>query len=87
MPSTTTMTVRLDAKVKKQLGRLAETSQRTRSFLAAEAITNYVLRESEIVDGIKRGLADAKAGRVIPHDEAMDRIDATIRAIEEKQIK
>jgi len=81
------MTVRLDAKVKKQLGRLAETSQRTRSFLAAEAITNYVLRESEIVDGIKRGLADAKAGRVIPHDEAMDRIDATIRAIEEKQIK
>jgi predicted transcriptional regulator len=35
-------------------------------------------RELEIVEGIKRGIEDMKAGRLIPHDEAMRRIRATI---------
>ncbi len=48
--------------------------------LAAEAVESYVNRELRIIEGIQRGLADMEAGRVTPHKEAMDRIDAAIEA-------
>ncbi len=80
MPASTTLTVRLPPEVKERLGRLAGATHRTKSFLAAEAITAYVTREAEIIGGIERGLADMKAGRLVPHDEAMARLDATIAA-------
>jgi len=74
----TTLTVRLSPEVKKRLGRLAGHTKRTKSFLAGEAITDFVDRELAIVDGIKRGLADMEAGRVVPHRNAMRRLRATI---------
>jgi predicted transcriptional regulator len=80
MASSTTLTVRVAPKVKKQLDRLAISTKRTKSFLAGEAIADYVDRELEIVEGIKRGIEDMKAGRLIPHDEAMRQLDATIAA-------
>jgi len=80
MSDSTTMTIRLNSVVKEKLGRLAEHTRRSNSFLAAEAVSTYVDRELEIVDGILRGLDDVKAGRVIPHEEAMDRLDAVIEA-------
>jgi predicted transcriptional regulator len=74
----TTLTVRLSPEVKKRLGRLAGHTKRTKSFLAGEAITDFVDRELAIVDGIKRGLADMEAGRLVPHRNAMRRLRATI---------
>jgi predicted transcriptional regulator len=82
MPASTTLTIRLTPEAKAQLSRLADSTHRTKSFLAAEAITKYVARESEIIGGIKRGLADMKAGRLVPHDEAMARLEKTIAAAE-----
>lgn len=78
--TSTTMTIRMDPKIKAKLDRLAGDTRRSRSFLAAEAVTHYVERELSIIDGVQRGLADADAGRVVPHGEAMDEIDATIEA-------
>ncbi len=74
----TTLTVRLSSELKARLGKLAERTQRSKSFLAGEAIGNYVERELEIVAGIERGLDDMKAGRVVPHEDVMADIDATI---------
>ena len=76
--ASTTLTVRLPSALKDRLGKLAEQTRRTKSFLAGEAIARYVGRELEIVAGIERGLDDMKAGRVAPHDEAMRRIRKTI---------
>ncbi|QDC01238.1 MULTISPECIES: CopG family ribbon-helix-helix protein [Phyllobacteriaceae] len=73
-----TVTVRLSPETKSRLETLAEHTRRTKSFLAGEAIADYVERELAIVEGIKRGLADIEAGRVTPHKEAMRRIRATI---------
>ena len=87
MADSTTISVRLPAEIRDQLGRLASTTKRTRSFLAGEAIARYVQRELQIVEGLQRGLADAKAGRLVPHDEAMDRLDATIEAIARESTK
>jgi predicted transcriptional regulator len=78
MAGSTTLTVRVTPKVKQRLGRLAHRTKRTKSFLAAEAIADYVGRELDIVDGIKRGLADIEAARLVPHDKAMRRVRGTI---------
>ena len=83
MPISTTLTVRLPEDVKDSLGRLAEATHRTKSFLAAEAIAAYVTREAEIIQGITSGLADLKAGRLVPHDDAMALLEATITAAEQ----
>ena len=82
MPTSTTLTVRLSPVVKERLGRLAHATHRTKSFLAAEAIAAYVAREAEIIEGITSGLADMQAGRLVPHDEAMARLEATLAAAE-----
>ncbi|SEJ34743.1 Predicted transcriptional regulator [Sphingobium sp. AP50] len=80
MTASTTMTIRMTTDLKEKLGRLAQSSRRSRSFLAAEALEAYVDRELDIIAGVERGIADMKAGRVIPHKEAMDRLDAAIAA-------
>lgn len=80
MAASTTMTIRVTPDLKEKLGRLAHNTRRTKSYLAAEAVEAYVNRELQIIEGIERGLADREAGRVTPHDAAMDRIDAAIAA-------
>ena len=85
MTASTTMTIRVRPDVKEKLDRIANDTQRSKSFLAGEAVAAYVDRELEIIDGIKRGMADAAAGRVVPHDEAMAEIYAAIDAAESKR--
>ena len=80
MASSTTMTIRLSSETKQKLDRLAVDTRRSKSFLAAEAVSAYVERELEIIEGIRRGMADVEAGRVVPHDEAMAEVQAVIDA-------
>jgi predicted transcriptional regulator len=72
------MTIRVRPDVKEKLDRIAADTQRSKSFLAGEAVAAYVERELEIIDGIKRGLADAAAGRVIPHEQAVAEMRAVV---------
>ena len=71
MTASTTMTIRVSPETKSKLERIAADTRRSKSFLAAEAVSAYVERELEIIDGIKRGMADVAAGRVIPHAQAV----------------
>ena len=80
MPTTATMTIRVSSETKRKLERLAADTRRSKSFLAAEAVSAYVERELEIIDGLRRGLADVEAGRVVSHDEAVAEIQAVIDA-------
>ncbi|OYX64375.1 MAG: CopG family transcriptional regulator [Novosphingobium sp. 32-60-15] len=82
--TSTTMTIRVPLAVQEQLARLSQSTKRSRSYLAGEAVAAYVEHELAIIEGIERGLADMKAGRVTPHDEVMDRIDAAIEAAQTK---
>lgn len=85
MSSSTTLTVRLRPKLKNELGKLAKRARRTKSFLAGEAIADYIAREREIIEGIERGLADMRAGRLVPHEEAMAELNATIAKARRKR--
>jgi len=78
MAASTTLTVRLKPEIKDLLARLSASTDRSRAFLAAEAIEAYVLRESGLIAGVQRGLADMHSGRIVSHDEAMDELDAAI---------
>lgn len=69
MAETTTITVRIPLELKAKLDRLAVVTDRSRSFLALEALESYLQYELEIVDGILEGIADADAGRVTSSDE------------------
>ncbi len=80
----TTMTIRLDPQLKAKLGRLAEGTRRSRSFLAAEAVETYVDRELVIIEGIQRGVAGVAAGRTVSHEEAMVAVQRTIDAASSK---
>jgi len=62
MPGSSVLTLRLEPKLKKQLDRLAEATNRSRSFVAAEAIREYVeLNNWQIAETLK-GLAEADRG-------------------------
>lgn len=80
MASSTTMTIRVQSDVKDKLDRLAQDTRRSKSFLAAEALAAYVDHELAILDGIGEALTDIEAGRLVPHEQAMDELDALIDA-------
>jgi predicted transcriptional regulator len=80
MPDSTTMTIRLSSELKDKLDRLAQGTRRSKSFLAAEAVSAYVDRELEIIEGIQRGLADMRAGRTVPHEQVVARVARVIEA-------
>lgn len=78
--ASSTLTIRVDAATREKLERLASDTRRSKSFLAGEAVSAYVQRELDIIEGIKRGLLDAEAGRVVAHEEAMAEVYAVIEA-------
>jgi RHH-type transcriptional regulator, rel operon repressor / antitoxin RelB len=70
--SSTTFTVRVDAAAKKRLERLAKNTGRSRSFLAAEAINEYLDVNEWQVAGIKQAIASLDRGEGVPHEEVKD---------------
>lgn len=64
-----TMTVRLDSQLKERLDKLAGLSRRSKSFLAAEAISEYLAIQEWQINEIKAGIAEADAGQLIDHND------------------
>ena len=58
----TTMTLRLEDDIKKRLEALAEATQRSKSFLAAEAVRDYVELNEWQLQETRQALAEADAG-------------------------
>jgi predicted transcriptional regulator len=65
----TTLTLRIDETLKSKLESLAEATQRSKSFLAAEALERYVAEESWQVSEIKEGMRQAAEGLVIAGED------------------
>ena len=62
MASSSVLTLRLDPKLKQQLDRLSRATNRSRSFVAAEAIREYVEINNWQIEETKKGLAEAEHG-------------------------
>ena len=66
---TTTMTIRLEDEIKARLDALAEATQRSKSFLAAEAIRVYVESNEWQIGEIHAALIEADAGDFASEDD------------------
>jgi predicted transcriptional regulator len=62
----TTMTIRLDDDVKERLDRLAKSTDRSKSFLASEAVRAYVESNEWQVAEVRDALKEADAGDFAP---------------------
>ena len=75
MPESSVLTLRLDPRLKRKLDRLSSAMNRSRSFVAAEAIREYVALNDWQIAEIKKGIAEADRGEFA--SEAA--VEATIR--------
>lgn len=62
MTSSASITARIDEETRDRLERLAEATQRSKSWLVAEAVRAYVDEQAWQVEAIRQGLAEAEAG-------------------------
>jgi predicted transcriptional regulator len=74
--SSTTFTVRVDSAAKKRLEKLAKNTGRSRSFLAAEAINEYLDVNEWQVARIKQAIASADRGEVVAHERVEEWISS-----------
>ncbi len=79
MSDTDILTLRLDSKLKKKLDKLAKATERSRSFLAAEAIREYVALNDWQIEEIKKGLREADAGDFATDEEMEQTIGKWVR--------
>lgn len=69
MDATSPISTRVDATTLNDLDRLAERYDRSRSWLVAQAVREYVDRETEFLDFIKAGEDDIAKGNVVSQAE------------------
>ncbi len=62
MSQTSTMTIRLEADLKARLDKLAEATHRSKSFLAAEAVREYIELNEWQLQEIQNAIVEADAG-------------------------
>ena len=62
MAESAVLTLRLDSKLKDRLDRLSKATQRSRSFVAAEAIREYVTLNEWQIGEIRKALVEADRG-------------------------
>ncbi|MHB1674267.1 MAG: CopG family ribbon-helix-helix protein [Acidobacteriaceae bacterium] len=63
------LSIRLEPTVKDKLDKLAKSSKRSKSFLAAEAIAAYVEAESWQLAEIEAGVKELNEGKGVDHGE------------------
>ena len=74
MSESSVLTLRLDAKLKNKLDRLSKSMNRSRSFVASQAIQEYVSVNEWQINEIKKGLAEADAGDFATDEEMQQTI-------------
>ena len=67
--SSTTFTVRVDSAIKRRLEKLAKSTGRSRSFLAAEAIGEFVDVNEWQIAGIKSAMQSLDRGEGVAHEQ------------------
>jgi RHH-type rel operon transcriptional repressor/antitoxin RelB len=70
MSHTDILTLQLDSKLKKKLDKLSKAIERSRSYLAAEAIREFVTLNEWQIEKTKRAIVQADAGDFAADEEA-----------------
>src|SRR6266481_4742097 len=67
-------TIRLTPRTLKRLDALAKAMNRTRTWVMQQAVEGYLDYNEWFVRQVEEGLADVKAGRVVPHEEVVEMV-------------
>lgn len=74
MAETTLISVRVPKDVAKRLAKLAGATERSKSYIAGQAIEEFLTLQEWQVKAIREGIAEADAGKLMPHEEAVKRL-------------
>ena len=75
-PMSTTMTIRLEEDTKARLDQLADATNRSRSFLAAEAIREYIELNEWQIGEVRQALKEADRGEFATDAEVKSFFDS-----------
>jgi RHH-type rel operon transcriptional repressor/antitoxin RelB len=73
---TSVLTIRIDEDIKKRLNKLAEATDRTKSFIASEAIRSFLDLNEWHIQAIYDGISDADQGRMVEHEHVVSWIES-----------
>ena len=71
MSKASPLSIRIPEELSERLDALAKATDRSKSFLAVQAIEEFVMVQEWQVAAIKEGIAEADAGKVVPHEKAV----------------
>ncbi len=71
MPRTSLMSIRMSESLAERLESLAKATDRSKSYLAAMAIEEFVAVQEWQVQAIQEGMAEAQSRKVVSHDKAL----------------
>jgi predicted transcriptional regulator len=66
---TVTLAFRVHREKAAALEKLAESTDRDRSWLLEQALDEYLLNQAWQIEALEEGIADADAGRMVPHEK------------------
>ena len=81
MPQTNTMTIRLPIESMDRLDILAKATERSRAYLAAKAIDQYLDTQEWQIQAIKEAVeeADSSDAKFLEHDEVVKRMKKMVQ--------
>jgi predicted transcriptional regulator len=74
------MDVHLTHESERQLQQFADRTGKQPSQVVEQAITHYLTYEARFLEAVEEGRAAAAAGRLVEHDEVVDRIERLLRS-------
>ncbi|MGD2084576.1 MAG: CopG family ribbon-helix-helix protein [Candidatus Aminicenantes bacterium] len=70
-----TITIRVEPEIKEKLDQMAHATKRSKSYLASEALQEYIKLNEWQIKAIQEGIRQADEGQLISHEEIKDRWD------------
>lgn len=77
MPGST-ITIQTSAEVAGAIAKLAESMNQSTNWIIEAALKNYIDLQAWQVEGIRKGLAQADAGELAPHEKVFSKLRAKI---------
>jgi RHH-type rel operon transcriptional repressor/antitoxin RelB len=63
------ITIRVETEIKEKLDQMAIATRRSKSYLASEALQDYIKLNEWQINAIQEGIRQADNGQLIPHEE------------------
>jgi len=73
---TSVLTIRIDEDIKERLNKLAEATNRTKSFIVAEAIRSFLGLNEWHIQAIHEGIRDAEQGQLVEHERVVSWVNS-----------